>query len=183
MSRMLLWSVLAVTALAAVVIALALAPKVAVLVIVTVGVLALAIRLVMWIRLRGSDERQGGRERSGRRSWRADADPAARQGSPHGPRPLGILARLSWRRVLQPSRNPNARDLMVFGGLPDSRGILPPRGPLAQLGERRLCTAEVRGSTPLRSTNSFTLRSGCLCVLWALRPPERASCKRTLRAP
>ncbi len=59
MSRMLLWSVLAVTALAAVVIALALAPKVAVLVIVTVGVLALAIRLVMWIRLRGSDEGRG----------------------------------------------------------------------------------------------------------------------------
>ena len=29
-----------------------------------------------------------------------------------------------------------------------------PRGPLAQLGERRLCTAEVRGSTPLRSTKT-----------------------------
>jgi hypothetical protein len=30
-----------------------------------------------------------------------------------------------------------------------------PRGPLAQLGERRLCTAEVRGSTPLRSTTDL----------------------------
>ena len=52
------------------------------------------------------------------------------------------------------------------GGLADPwRGLIEhrqalycdPRGPLAQLGERRLCTAEVRGSTPLRSTSPFTL--------------------------
>ena len=56
MSRMLLWALLAIAALAGVVIAFALAPKVAVLVIVVVGVLALAVRLVLWIRLRGSPE-------------------------------------------------------------------------------------------------------------------------------
>ncbi len=38
-----------------------------------------------------------------------------------------------------------------------SRYTCPPRGPLAQLGERRLCTAEVRGSTPLRSTTAPTI--------------------------
>ncbi len=59
MSRMLLWSLLAVAALAGVVVALALAPKIAVLVIVAVGVLALIIRLALWIRLRGSAEGRG----------------------------------------------------------------------------------------------------------------------------
>ena len=40
----------------------------------------------------------------------------------------------------------------------------PPRGPLAQLGERRLCTAEVRGSTPLRSTSPSMLgRESAMC--------------------
>ena len=63
MSRMLLWSLMAVAALVGVVIALALAPKVAVLVIIAVGLLALAIRLVLWIRLRGSPE--GERDPSG----------------------------------------------------------------------------------------------------------------------
>jgi hypothetical protein len=53
---MLLWSVLAVVALAGIVIALALAPKAAVLVIVAVGVIALGVRLALWIRLRGSAE-------------------------------------------------------------------------------------------------------------------------------
>ena len=56
MSRLLLWSALAVAALVGIVIALALAPKVVVLVIVAVGILALAIRLALWIRLRGSPE-------------------------------------------------------------------------------------------------------------------------------
>ena len=60
MSRMLLWSLLAVAALAGVVIALALAPKMAVLVIVVVGVLALVVRLALWIRLRGSPEGKRG---------------------------------------------------------------------------------------------------------------------------
>gem|GEM_PF-237799 len=42
---------------------------------------------------------------------------------------------------------------MGHWGLPDhARYTGRPHGPLAQLGERRLCTAEVRGSTPLRST-------------------------------
>jgi hypothetical protein len=63
MSRMLLWSLLAIAALGGVVIALVLAPKVAVLVIVAVGILALAVRLVLWIRLRGSPE--GRRDASG----------------------------------------------------------------------------------------------------------------------
>ena len=56
MSRILLWSALAVAALVGVVIALALAPRVAVLVIAAVGILALAIRLALWIRFRGSPE-------------------------------------------------------------------------------------------------------------------------------
>jgi hypothetical protein len=59
MSRILVWSIVAVGLLAGVVIALALAPKAAILVIVAVGILALAIRLALWIRLRGSPEAKG----------------------------------------------------------------------------------------------------------------------------
>src|SRR5665647_1490777 len=39
--------------------------------------------------------------------------------------------------------------------LPDHALYLRPRGPLAQLGERRLCTAEVTGSRPVRSTSDL----------------------------
>ena len=56
MSRMLIWSAVAVAALVGIVIALSLAPRVAVLVIVAVGILALAVRLALWIRFRGSPE-------------------------------------------------------------------------------------------------------------------------------
>ncbi len=54
---------------------------------------------------------------------------------------------------LQPLRNPDLRDSKGpagLSGLPRSPNAL--RGPPAQLGERRRCTAEVRGSNPLRST-------------------------------
>jgi hypothetical protein len=46
---------------------------------------------------------------------------------------------------------------LVYLGGPSSprRYTCAPRGPLAQLGERRLCTAEVTGSRPVRSTNVF----------------------------
>jgi hypothetical protein len=49
---------------------------------------------------------------------------------------------------------------------------LRPRGPLAQLGERRLCTAEVADSNPTRSTNDLQGNR----VLRALREtPERSA--------
>ena len=70
MSRMLLWSLLAIAALAGVVIALALAPKVAALIIVAVGIIALVIRLVLWIRQRGSPEWQ--RDASGEDTARGE---------------------------------------------------------------------------------------------------------------
>ena len=52
------------------------------------------------------------------------------------------------------------------------------RGPLAQLGERRLCTAEVSGSNPLRSTSLFTL----VCRDFVISPsprkrPQKPLCK------
>ena len=59
-----------------------------------------------------------------------------------------------------------------------TRYTCPPRGPLAQLGERRLCTAEVRGSTPLRSTSAPTLASADLGA-WLGTPcdlPQSPSC-------
>ena len=47
------------------------------------------------------------------------------------------------------------------------------------MGERRLCTAEVSGSNPLRSTIPSTLRSRA-SVRWETRRgfAEMASCKR-----
>ena len=50
--------------------------------------------------------------------------------------------------------------------------VLTPRGPLAQLGERCPCTAEVRGSTPLRSTTDLQVTR----VLRALRETSRKAC-------
>ena len=41
------------------------------------------------------------------------------------------------------------------GTRPTGRVYCVTRGPLAQLGERRLCTAEVSGSNPLRSTTDL----------------------------
>ena len=88
------------------------------------------------------------------------------------------LASLDWRsspsasspasvsaRVRKPCCNPSIVVALVPAG---SRYTCPPRGPLAQLGERRLCTAEVRGSTPLRSTTDLQGNR----ALHALRKPS-----------
>ena len=66
-------------------------------------------------------------------------------------------------------------------GFPDlTRYTWPPHGPLAQMGERRLCTAEVRGSTPLRSTTAFTLKSRAFVrVETGCGPAEMASGKHS----
>ena len=37
--------------------------------------------------------------------------------------------------------------------------IFLPQGPLAQLGERRVRNAEVVGSSPMRSTNTYAIRT------------------------
>ncbi len=59
----------------------------------------------------------------------------------------------------------------------------PLRGPLAQLGERRPCTAEVRGSNPLRSTTPFALRRrGFSRSRAQFSTSETASCKRPANA-
>ena len=63
--------------------------------------------------------------------------------------------------------------LTVFCG---SRYTSPPRGPLAQLGERRLCTAEVTGSSPVRSTNDLQRNR----VLRALREPSEMAADNPL---
>src|SRR5665647_347900 len=56
--------------------------------------------------------------------------------------------------------------------LPDHALYLRPRGPLAQLGERRLCTAEASGSRPVRSTSNL---QGNRCWKGRRETPESRS--------
>ena len=67
-----------------------------------------------------------------------------------------FVVRVLAERGLQPVSQPKPRHVKGRTGRSGpTRYTCSPRGPLAQLGERRLCTAEVRGSTPLRSTKVF----------------------------
>src|SRR5665648_241656 len=62
----------------------------------------------------------------------------------------------SGERRLQPFCNPPARRRCSARLTRRCAALyLRPRGPLAQLGERRLCTAEVTGSRPVRSTTDL----------------------------
>ena len=68
-------------------------------------------------------------------------------------------------RTVQPRRNPSATGLARRPPL--SRYTCPPRGPLAQLGERRPCTAEVRSVSPQDARDEATQESG------GLLPPQQ----------
>jgi hypothetical protein len=111
--------------------------------------------------------RQGGR--TGHRE--PDEAGSATEGRSHGRRGgVGAFRRgtrnLRWGSLGVSGDAPclHGRQPASGGRQPASQGqrrealYLGPRGPLAQMGERRLCTAEVRGSTPLRSTSPSVLR-------------------------
>jgi hypothetical protein len=59
---------------------------------------------------------------------------------------------------------------------------LRPRGPLAQLGERRPCTAEVSGSNPLRSTSDLQGNRTPGHPLWGSESPTDNPLRNALSA-
>jgi len=73
-------------------------------------------------------------------------------------------------RLLQPIRNRDPGSHRTSSGSSElPRYACPPRGPLAQLGERRPCTAEIR-SAPLKTQE--TKRHGNRAVCYPLQPPR-----------
>ena len=77
--------------------------------------------------------------------------------SRHLPRTSLFRAPDSLRSISDRATRTGDRSATRSAGRCEDRCILSTRGPLAQLGERRLCTAEVSGSNPLRSTSQSTL--------------------------
>ena len=121
-------------------------------------------------RARASARREGSRRRAGARRARGP-DPPPRAGRPQ--------ARGESRRPSAPASAPSRSAACAAAGRRKSLYTEPLRGALAQLGERRVCNAEVAGSIPARSTAVGTggavPHPTCECYLIALEPRNAGS--------